>query len=123
MLRLINEETIKPVAAEEVEEITSPEINEIPEEVVTNACQDLVNGLIQNAWNFISEINSTIATIDYDFKNEITKKEVKEILNQIVDDTTINIGMLHKAFELINVDKATLLTSGEEKAEQIISNE
>ena len=125
MLKLIKEENIKPIALDQVNDIqTSEEENtqEVPENLINNACQDIVNNLIQSAWNFISEINSTIATIEYDFKDEKTKKEITELLNSIVDDSTINIGILHKVFELLNSEKANLLASGQEKAEEIISS-
>lgn len=123
MLKLIKEENIKPIALDQVDDIQTSEeenIQEVPENLINNACQDIVNNLIQSAWNFISEINSTIATIEYDFKDEKTKKEITELLNSIVDDTTVNIGILHKVFELLNSEKANLLASGQEKAEEII---
>ena len=124
MLRLIKEDTIKPISIDQVEE-TVPEsiIEEVPVSVIANACQDVVNNLIQAAWNFISEVNSTIATLEYDFKDEAAKKEIIELLNTIVDDSTINIGVLHKVFELVNTDTANLLASGTEKAENIIDTD
>ena len=120
MLKLIKEEKIIPVAAEDVIDQSA---SEIPDYVVNNACQDLVNNLTQQIWTFISEVNSTVATIDYDFKDEDTKKEIIELLNSVVDDSTIIVGILHKVFELINKDKAELIASGESKAEEILSTE
>lgn len=124
MLKLIKEENVKPVALDQVDDvqISEPEQQEVPEIIINNACQDIVNNLIQSAWNFISEINSTIATIEYDFKDAKAKKEIIELLNSIVDDSTVNIGILHKVFELLNSEKAELLVSGQEKAEEIINN-
>lgn len=128
MLKLIKEENIKPISLDEIDnmQISEPEQEkteqEIPENIINNACQDIINNLIQSAWNFISEVNSTVTTIDYDFKDEETKKEIIELLNTIVDDSTVNIGILHKVFELLNSEKADLLTSGQEKAEEIINN-
>lgn len=123
MLKLIKEEQIKPIAIDEISTPDAPAAeSEIPEAVVVNACQDLINGLTQAAWEFISSVNSAIATIEYDFKNEETKSEIIELLNTIVDDSTINIGVLHKVFSLINGEKSDLIASGEEKAENIISS-
>lgn len=124
MLKLIKEENVKPIALDQVDDvqISEPEQQEVPEIIINNACQDIVNNLIQSAWNFISEINSTIATIEYDFKDANAKKEIIELLNSIVDDSTVNIGILHKVFELLNSEKAELLASGQEKAEEIINN-
>lgn len=124
MLKLIKEENVKPIALDQVDDVqvSEPEQQEVPEVIINNACQDIVNNLIQSAWNFISEINSTIATIEYDFKDAKAKKEITELLNSIVDDSTVNIGILHKVFELLNSEKAELLASGQEKAEEIINN-
>lgn len=128
MLKLIKEENIKPISLDEIDtmQISDPEQQkteqEVPENIINNACQDIINNLIQSAWNFVSEVNSTIATIDYDFKDEKTKKEIIELLNTVVDDATVNIGILHKVFELLNSEKADLLNSGQEKAEEIINN-
>ena len=123
MLKLIKEEQIKPVAADDVTAVETEAVEtEIPEDIINNACQDLINELTQAAWEFISSVNSAIATIEYDFKNEDTKTEILELLNTIVDDSTINIGVLHKVFSLINGEKSDLIASGEEKAENIISS-
>ena len=128
-LKMIKEETIKPISVEEAsEEVANiPEVEvdekEIPQHIIENACQDLINNLTQEAWNFISSVNSSIATIEDGLKNEETKKEIIELLNTIVDDATINIGILHKVFSLINSNKADLIASGEEKAEDIIASD
>lgn len=128
-LKMIKEETIKPISVEEASEEVAdmPEVEvdkeEIPQHIIENACQDLINNLTQEAWNFISSVNSSIATIEDGLKNEETKKEIIELLNTIVDDATINIGILHKVFSLINSNKADLIASGEEKAEDIIASD
>ena len=103
MLKLIKEENVKPIALDQVDDVqvSEPEQQEVPEVIINNACQDIVNNLIQSAWNFISEVNSTIATIEYDFKDAKAKKEITELLNSIVDDSTVNIGILHKVFEYL----------------------
>lgn len=100
------EVTIKP-------EEPSPEIQQ-------NAFSDLINAAIQKEWEIISQINSLIATFDYEYKEE-NKDDITAILNQLVDDSTINVGMLHKVAELVSTKTSELLDSGEEKAEEIIS--
>ena len=119
-LKLIGEQNIKPIAldtAENAEEINEVEVSET---AINIACQEVVNGLIQASWNYISEVNSVIASLDYELKEESNKAEILEILNQIVDDSTVNIGMLHKVFELLTQDKSDLITSGEQKASELI---
>lgn len=132
-LQLLKEETIKPISLDQLNNKSDNEDNEtyddidtnndIPEIALKNACQDMINDLIQTSWELISSINSTIATIEFDYKQKENKNEIIELLNSIVDDSTINIGILHKVFELLNSEKANLLASGEEKAEQIISSD
>lgn len=148
MLRLITEaEKIKPVAVDaeletdaidtndvsaefsdaevdvvddNVEQPKAP-VEEIPTEVIKKACQDSVNGLIQNGWDFISNVNSVIATIDYDYK-EANKEALLEILNTAVNDITVVIGMLYSGVNLIDNKTAELIQSGSEKAENLVDN-
>ena len=103
----------------EPEEVTI-KADEPSEQVQQNVFSDLINSAIQKEWEIISQINSLIATFDYEYKDE-NKDNITAILSQLVDDSTINVGMLHKAAELVSTKTATLLDSGEEKAEEIIS--
>ena len=107
----------KPVSEEPVE---APVIEEPHQDVPEAVFSDMINSAIQKEWDFISQINSLIATFDFDYKEE-NKEDITAIFNQLLDDTTINIGMLHKAAELVSSKQAELMDAGEEKAEQIIS--
>ena len=148
MLRLITEsEKIKPVAVdteletdavetddvsvelsdaetESIDDVVQSEnstIEEIPTDVIKKACQDSVNGLIQNGWDFISNVNSVIATIEYDYK-EANKEALLEILNTAVNDITVVIGMLYSGVNLIDNKTAELIQNGSEKAENLVDN-
>ena len=90
-------------------------------DTIKKACQDSVNSLVQNAWDFISNVNSVIATIDYDYK-ESNKESLLEILNNIVDDATVIVGMLYSGINLIDAKTTELIQSGSEKAENLIDN-
>lgn len=103
----------------EPEEVTI-KAEEPSEQVQQNAFSDLINAAIQKEWDIISQINSLIATFDFEYKDE-NKDDITAILNQLVDDSTINVGMLHKVAELVSTKTSELLDSGEEKAEEIIS--
>ena len=103
----------------EPEEVTI-KAEEPSEQVQENAFSDLINFAIQKEWEIISQINSLIATFDYEYKED-NKDDVTAILNQLVDDSTINVGMLHKVAELVSNKTADLMNAGEEKAEEIIS--
>ena len=67
----------------------------------------------------ISEIKSVIATMESSYE-DANKENIQNILNSIVDDITINIGMLHKVITLVDNNSSNLLQSGQEKAEDII---
>lgn len=149
MIRLIEQEKedqtvkIEPIAVddeetteENPEELTEPEITEEPEtlftpkletdpEVEENAFKtsvgDSVNGLSNQCWEFISNVNGLIATIDFNYSGD-NKEEIKEILNSLVDDATISVGMIEKASELLDAQKSDLINSGREKAEEIIAD-
>lgn len=124
-----------PCICEDVEEVESEQVEipaegieapvveekpEAPENVEQAAFTDMINSAIQTHWDIISAITGTIATFEFNYQGE-NKEEIITILNQIIDDSTINIGMLHKVSELISTKTTDLLSAGEEKAEQIIS--
>lgn len=125
----IEETEIEEEPAEEVKEEEVVEIEEEPKidieeepskrEVEEIAYVDLVNSAIKQTWELISLINSLIATFDYDYKED-NKEDIMELLNQISDDDTITVGMLHKVLELVSYKTGSLLASGETKAEEII---
>ena len=105
----------KPIEEPKIEtpvEEPSPTVEE-------HAFTDMINNAIQQEWNLISALNGIAATFDFEYKDG-NKQDIINVLNQIVDDTTINIGMLHKAAELVSLKTSELLDAGEEKAEEII---
>lgn len=125
MLKLILKEEEEPKAKVEpipVEVPSDGEVEEIDEKIAANACEEAVNSLTQQAWDFISNINSVIATLELNYKEE-AKKDVIEILNALITDSTINIGMLQKATNLMNIEKIDLLDAGEDKAEKVLTKE
>lgn len=111
------------VATEVVDDVAQSETSEeeVPTDIIKKACQDSVNGLIQNGWDFISNVNSVIATIDYDYK-ESNKEALLEILNTVVNDITVVIGMLYSGVNLIDNKTAELIQDGSEKAENLVDN-
>ena len=110
----------EPIAEIPEEPVEAPAIEEPHAEVPESVFTDLINSAIQKEWDFISHINSLIATFDFEYKGD-NKEDLTSIFNQLVDDTTINIGMLHKAAELVSSKQAELMDAGEQKAEEIIS--
>lgn len=95
------------------------EETDVNSEVESIAYSGMINQLIQNKWNMISEVKSIIATMESSYE-DANKENIQNILNNIVDDITINIGMLHKVITLFDNNSSNLLQSGQEKAENII---
>lgn len=112
------------VPAEDVEVPAEPV--EVPAESEVEAARkdvamaDQVNSLVNNVWDLISNINGTISMFELN-SDKPEKDDVIEILNNVVTDLTIDIGMLNKARELVDSEKAELIDKGEQKAEQIVA--
>ena len=80
----------------------------------------IINSLIKAEWEVISELNSVLATIKLSYSKE-NKEDIEKILNSILDDHTIDVGMLYKVYDLLGNKTSDLLDAGAEKAEEIIS--
>ena len=127
MLKLITEEEktiIEPINVDVEQapgpvETTPEEFSEVDEKTVNLACEEAVNNLMEQSWDFIAQVNSVIATLELNYKEDI-KKDVLELLNVIVDDSTINIGVLQKITNMMNSEKVNLLNAGEDKAEKLL---
>ena len=125
--KLILEEPIDEIEVEENNELEIPEaeleqpiqVNDIPEEVVDNAYGNLISNTISREWDDINSYKDLVAQ----FVSEQKYPEVVDILNQLIDDKTINVGMLTKALELINgTEQNDLMQQGIDKAEEVISD-
>lgn len=114
----LNEEDLPDVELEEPITIsdTKFELEEPSEEVVLNANVGLINDLISREWELINEYKSIIATLELDKQEELIA-----ILNSVVDEKTIQLGMLNKAVELLDDDSVELMKQGEDKAEEILA--
>lgn len=130
-LRKIVEDIKEITAVEPAAEMNAEVSGEIPpaietpqempsEEIMTNAFSESVQTLVQNTWDYISNVASVLATVDEGFGGE-NKEEIKTILNGVMDDATITVGMLTKVIELIDNKTTSLLDAGIEKASDIIS--
>lgn len=112
----IDEEPIE----DEITEIEEPS-EPITQEVADNAYLTQINDLITSEYGKIDEVKSIIAT--FDSEDAIEKnEEVISILNAFIDETTISIGMLTKASELIDSTTNDLMQQGIDKAEEVIKD-
>lgn len=95
---------------------------EIPEHVIQNALETESNAIIQNIWALISNINGLSASLDFDYKDS-NKEDIKEILESMVNDLTIDIGMMYKIISIINNKTTELIDDGKQKAEELITSD
>lgn len=71
---------------------TSNDTDEIPsEEAQDNGVDSSIRNLIVNTWNSIDEVKSTLVTLD---SMGILESNVSEVLNTIIDDLTMHVGLL-----------------------------
>ena len=110
----------------EVQALEEPVIEilpeEVPEEVAANAYTDLLQDLLRKQWDVINSADSIIATMDAQ-ETEVNTEDVKAILNKLVEDTTVSIGMVTKALGVVDPSQEELMDQGVEKAEEVISSE
>lgn len=123
MLKRIYEDKVddETLIVNDDKETKDEEKSMVDPQVITRAIVDLVNGTVTNIWDLVAQINGLIATIE---PEEISNKEkVLEILNTLVDDLTVDIGMINKVRDIVDEEKTELIDKGEEKAEQLIATE
>lgn len=104
--------------AEEPAEEKPIEEAPVSEDTIQRALCDSTNYLVNEIWNLISSINGTITVFEEQF-DKPEKENVIDILNNIVTDLTVDVGMVNKVIEYIDAEKVALIDKGEEKAEKI----
>lgn len=89
------------------------------EEVVVNAYSGLLQDLLRKQWDVINSADGIIATLDAEAA-DVNKEDVKAILQKLVDDTTVSIGMVTKALGVVDPSQEELMDQGIAKAEEVI---
>lgn len=108
----VKDETVDTTSTENSDVSSNETSKEESSAVVADS--QMLKSLINDFWCTVDNINSI--KISFTSKNE----QVENILNSIIDDITINIGMLNKVLQIIDINSNDLLKKGEEKAEDII---
>jgi Glu-tRNA(Gln) amidotransferase subunit E-like FAD-binding protein len=95
---------------------------EVKEEVVVNAYTDMLQDLLRKQWDVINSADGIMATIEAE-SADINKEDVKSILQKLVEDTTVSIGMVTKALGVVDPSQEELMDQGVAKAEEVINQE
>ena len=98
----------KPIEVDELQ---------VSEEEKSASFIDVLSSEISETYNDISNLKSILTTMNV----ELNRDDIKDILNSIIDERTMHIGMLQKAIDMLNDEHKELLDAGEEKAKQIAS--
>lgn len=118
LLELEEPEDEEPIEDEPVDNIEEP-VEPVTQEVADNAYTTQINDLINNEYEKIDNVKSIIAT--FDNEDAIDKnEEVISILNSYIDESTILIGMLTQASNLIDSTQSDLMNQGIKLAKDAI---
>lgn len=109
-------EELPPVEVQDIE-ISEPKVDDSIKE---NAMSSIIANEISNTYLSIDAIKSIIATMSSEMPE---KEDVIAILNQLIDDKTLSVGMLQKAMDLIDGKTNDLIDSGVEVANDIAHND
>lgn len=82
---------------------------------MNDALQSVINTEISNTYNNINDLKSILATVSYNSKNV----GVEDIINEIIDNRTVHIGMLQTVLSMLGSDSSELIETGEDVAEKI----
>jgi len=96
--------------------MSTPEIEEptIDDSIKENAMSSVIANEIANTYASIDSIKSIIATLSSEMPE---REDIIAIMNQLIDDKTIHVGMLQKAMDLIDGKSNELIDGGIEAAE------
>ena len=106
---------LPPVELDKPIEVEEPQVSE---EDKSNSFIDVLSMEMSETYNDISSLKSILTTLNNELPN---RDDIKDILNTIVDERAMHVGMLQKAIELLNEEHKELVDAGEEKAEAIAS--
>ncbi len=105
-------EVLPPAEPKEPIEVST----EVPEEVKTDALSGLITSELTNTYSNIENLKGIVTTIALEYPE---RQDIVDILNSIIDERTIHIGMLQQALELVDGKHAELVDAGEEKSTAI----
>jgi hypothetical protein len=96
-------------------ELTPTPTQNIPADVSTGAYTGALNDEIQSCYDDIERLKGLVATFTLDRPDDA----VVSILNSILDERNMHIGMLQKAKDTIDPTPSKLVAAGEDKAKDI----
>lgn len=112
---------IEPESDQEDETADGAKDEEADEDLKNGAICSTINSFLNEKFNEIDGIKSLIATIGYEFP-EGGKDDIVGILNSVLDDCNIHIGVYQKALAELDPESQIAIEKGKDKAEDIIAD-
>ena len=112
---------IDPEAEPKDEKDDGAKDEEADEDLKNGAICSTINSFLNEKFNEIDGIKSLIATIGYEFP-EGGKDDIVGILNSVLDDCNIHIGVYQKALAELDPESQIAIEKGKDKAEDIIAD-
>ena len=112
---------IDPEAEQEDETADAAKDEEADDDMKNSAICYTINSFLNEKFNEIDSIKSLIATIGYEFP-EGGKDDIVGILNSVLDDCNIHIGVYQKALAELDPESQIAIEKGKDKAEDIIAD-
>lgn len=113
------EEIPTEVPAEEVSQ--DQKDDEIQKEYAQDGIKYAINTLTQKLWDIISQINSIVTTVKSENIGSEKSEDLIKILDAVIDDLTIDLGMINRTSTLLDDKAFKLIDKGTEKASKLIS--
>jgi len=82
---------------------------------------NVLNGLINTFWNTIDQLKY-VKNNNRMVNDERNADAFNKIIESLIDDTTINVGMIYKLLQLASPEISMLIDKGKNKAEETILN-
>lgn len=76
-----------------------------------------LNSIVDTLWSLTDNLKHIASNPNVD-----NQEDFKKIINSIVDDVTINIGMVYKLMSICNPELEVLINKGRNKAEETLIN-
>lgn len=111
----MNVDELPPVELDKPIEVEAPKVDD---ETKSASFIDVLSMEMSETYNDISSLKSILTTLNVELPE---RDDIKDILNGIIDERTMHVGMIQKAIDMLNSEHKELLDAGEEKAEQIAS--
>ena len=102
----------------ELDEPITVDMPEISEEDKVNGFINILSSEVSEIYNNLASLKSILVTLNSDLPE---RDDVKDIIEEVINERTIHVGMIQKAIDLLSENHEELVDIGEEKAEQIVS--